>query len=297
MNTARLTLAAFLLAAAAALPARLDASAETGMPPQDAPTITHDDLVAALQGLRDKDTFVLEARVENVEPEGNETAMTSMVIVGGAGGIGGGEQFAGPIEIWKTGEDELVFLSSDPALPRLAYYDNGDRIITRLFYEEQPPVSDKVTGDLSGVLDLDRLLRAVKKAKLEGAADPEGGAVTFKGELTRRLVKNQSGGMALSFVSAQVLRLEAEFVLDTRRRLKSLTFTVVRSDPFAGIKRKALSGDFSGGGVSVSSEMPEPSEEEGTRSIYRLRISGKAPSARAKKFVKEVRTILDEEPL
>jgi len=296
MNIVRFTLAALLLAASASLPVGLETAAGRDAVPQDPHGISEDKLVDALSALRDRGSFVLAAKIENVEPGGNGTGIGTTVIVAGGGG-GGGEPFTGPLEIWRTAEEELVLLSKDPALPRMAFYDDGDRVITRLFYEDRPPATDRVTGDLSGVLDHDRLIRAVKKAKLEPALDEERGTITFKGQLSRRLVKSSGGGMELALMSAQVLKLEAAFVLDSRHRLQSLKFTVVRSDPLAGLKRKALSGDFSGGGVSVSSEMPEPSEEEGTHSIYTLHLSDKGPSAGAKKFVKEVRTILDEEPL
>lgn len=248
-----------------------------------------DKLASAIQALAEEKEFVLSGSVTLEEPDSG--GAQHMIVING-GGSGGGEEYAGPVEIWRTHEDELVIASRD-ALPGFGFFDNGERSITQLNYEDVPVRASSLTSDLVALLDLNRLKRSVRKTDLDSKTGQDGKALVFRGEISKRILRG-GGGSPIQLLAPQVLRVETEFTLDDKMRLVSLKFIVVRSDPFAGLRRKALEGELDGG-IEITSERPDLSEDEGKRYIYTLNVSKKGPSDRAKALLEQVREMLKDE--
>lgn len=247
-------------------------------------------LASAIEALAGEKEIVLSGSITVEEPDSG--GGQHMIVING-GGSGGGEEYTGPVEIWRTDGDELVIASRE-ALPGFGYFDNGERTITRLTFEDIPIRASSLTSDLVALLDPDRLERYVRKADLDSKAGTIGDTIVFHGEISKRILRG-GGGSPFQIMSPQVLRVEAEFVLDEKMRLGSLEFIVVRSDPFANLRRKALEGELDGGIEITTNEKPDVSEDEGKRYIYTLKVSNKGPSDRAKALLKQVREMLKDE--
>jgi hypothetical protein len=247
-------------------------------------------LVKALSAFEKRSEFVLDGKVSLLEADGGEVGMANtMVVIGGAGGSA--PEFEGPIKVWRTTGDELIVFSKD-RLPGFAFYDDGDRAITRIFFEESPVDVSRVTGEIAGLLDLASLLRQVKKAEFDAFLDKEAKTTTLQGALSRRLVKTGRDS-GLQIMPERVLHVMAEFVLDSRDHLESFAITVVRSDPMAGLKRKVISGELGDGGVMKG--LPEPSEEEGKCSVYAFKVTKDKPDKAQRDFQREVSKLLEDE--
>jgi hypothetical protein len=266
------------------------AAAEGAAPEKSLATV--DTLLAALDNLAARDGYVLTGRVASRDPEGEKkSAGMQMIVIGGGGGAG--ESFSGGIEVWRTGDDELIVLSRSP-LPGLGFFDDGDRSITQTCYEDEPVDTKRVTGDLGSLLDIKRLKKAIGKGKLTATVDSGSGAITYGGEISSKAVRSVDAGSPMAMMAPTVLRVEADFVVSEEGALEGCRFTIVRSDPMAGIRRKAASGALTGG-EQIQLGAPEPSDEEGKSDVYTLRVSKRGPSKRALAFREQIGAIIEEE--
>lgn len=246
-----------------------------------------DDPCDPLDRLNGLDEVVLKGTVRHKEA-GDGGGFAQMIVVSNAGG-GGGEAFEGSFEAWRTKEGEWV-MASDQTLPGIVHYDDGERTVTQVAYEDAPLGTSTFTSDLAGLLDFDRLRRALKKAELELVE--EEGIKTYRGEISKRVVSSGTGS-PLQIMAPQVLRLEAEIKVRDDRLL-SLAFIVVRSDPLSALKKQALDGDLDGG-VTMSTGMPEASDEEGKQTVYTLTVKTDGPGDRVKRALEQVKYLMESE--
>jgi hypothetical protein len=246
-----------------------------------------DDPLVSLDGLNEQDQIVLAGTVKH-EEVGDGGGFARMIVVSNAGG-GGGEPFEGAFQAWRTQDGEWV-IASEQALPGVVHYDDGERTVTQVAFEDAPPATASFTGDLAGLLDFDRLRGALKKADLEKVE--ENGVITYRGEISKRVVSRGTGS-PMQIMAPQVLRLEAELTIKDDR-LSVLMFTVIRSDPLSALKKQALDGELDGG-VTMSSGMPEASDEEGKRTVYTLTVKSVGAGDRVKRALKQVKHIMESE--
>jgi hypothetical protein len=206
-------------------------------------------------------------------------------------GVGGaGSKYAGDIDVWRTSKNEL-FVLSKKRLPELAIYDDGDQLIVRTTSGDEALDASQTSMDLAALLDFAALQKAVegmasasgkpKVVRTGGNGEPE----RFECELSTRFIKS-AGGVA-NMAMPKVVRIEARFTLDDKGALAGMRFAVVRSDPFAQIRRNALEGG--GGGTVVVDPSDLGEAEEGPSNVYELRIDGQAPDKRAQSVLESLR--------
>jgi hypothetical protein len=206
-------------------------------------------------------------------------------------GVGGaGSKYSGDIDAWRTSKDEL-FVLTRKRLPELAIYDDGDQLIVRTTCGDDALDASQTSTDLAALLDLGALQKTVEgMATAEGKpkvvrSRVEGELERFECELPPRFIKS-AGGMA-NMAMPKVMRIEARFMLDDKGRLAGMRFAVVRSDPFAQIRRNALDGAGSGPVVVNPTDLGEA--EEGPSNVYELFIDGQAPHKRAQSVLDSLR--------
>lgn len=123
-----------------------------------------DDPCIPLDRLNGLEEIVLSGTVKH-EEMGGGGGFAQMIVVSNAGG-GGGEAFEGSFQAWRTKDGEWV-IATEQSLPGIVHYDDGDRTVTQVAYEDAAPGTSTFTSDLAGLLDFDRLRSALKKAELE----------------------------------------------------------------------------------------------------------------------------------
>ncbi len=258
--------------------------------PGEAETPTASETLSVALERLDQGDVLLHGKVTRIEPEAGMGG-GAVIMIGGAGA--GGAPFSGPIEILRSAGRDTVIVSRE-ALPGFALFDDGDRILTAATYEEEPLDLGPVTQDLSGLLDLAAVRKSLAKVDLAVEQDQETGATTLSCELPKRLIRGASGMAA--FMAPQVLRIEAAFRLDGAALLTGLTLRVVRSDPMADMRDKALTGELESGAVDMGA-MPEPSDREGATTVYELEVSRDKPAPRTEKARGAFLEILENEEL
>ena len=249
-------------------------------------------LVEILSRVFEAREFLFDGQVEYREPKSDDGFGGATIVIGPGGGSGG-EDFEGKIEAWRTAGKELIIASKD-ALPGMAFFDNGDRSVTRTLFEEGGIRTGRLTRDISCLLDPDRLMARIKKVEWKTVTRDDGSLV-FEGALPGSIIRPGAVG-PIAIMAPRVLRVEASFVVSAEGKLTAFAFTVVRSDPMAGFKRQALSGETDGNVTITASGIPEGSQEEGRSYIYRFQVAeGRHAAEATRKFAADIREILENE--
>ncbi len=243
-------------------------------------------LTDSLNALQGPSGFLLTGKVSSKEPDSSAGASVLVFTAGQSG-----EEFKGDMEAWRTDQGELLLVSRD-ALPGMAVYEKGERLLVTTTHEEEPIAAREVSADLTSLLKLDRVVASLESAKVQSEADPSGKSV-FRAALPARLVRSATMG-ASAMIEPKVLRIEAVFTLDAKKNLESVRFSVLRSDPFSGMRERALSGGLESGTVTMSGGEDLSGNAEGKTSVYEL-APGSKPSARADAVLKTMRGILKSE--
>jgi hypothetical protein len=259
----------FLLAACALSPSLL---------PQEPPNAGTVELARAVRALGNAEVVHFSGYVsERTNDEGQSGAV--MVLHGGGDGA---KKFSGAIELVHTKKDELCLISKSK-LPEVILYDDGMRTLVRTTVEDEPTSTADIALDMTALLEPKRLADAIEKA---GAKKHDDGP-RFTCELPARLVKN-GGGLASSF-GPKVMRVDAEITLDEAGAVATMKLDVTRSDPFAGVTRRAIQG---GGGGAISVGTSELSDDEvGATSVYEIHVEKDAPSARMQSALTAMREV------
>lgn len=263
---------------AGGLAALLAQAAPTSTPSSDGSATA---LVAALDALRATPQVVWKAAVSESAPR----AASGGAMIVDAGAMQS-EPFSGTADV-LVGAGGEALLCSDETLPEVVLFRKSGRVLTRATFEGTPPSTVRLSDDLLPLLDLDRLGKSVAKVAWTEQVDPATHARTLLGEVDRKLVKT-SGGGPMGIAAPKVLRITAKFVLDGDGRLVSMNFGVVRSDPLAGLRERALAG---GGTLDFSAESPQEdaAPQEGATAHYDFKPSADAPSERAQQLLAAMR--------
>jgi hypothetical protein len=245
---------------------------------QDASNPGAAELSRALRALSAAEIVHFTGYVSAQSSGGDFGGSVMMVHAGGDSG----KKFAGAIEIVRSKKDETCLISKSK-LPELILFDDGARTLVRTTVEDEPITTAELAPDVSALLDLERLAEAIEKAGAKKHDD----APRFTCELPARFVKSGGGGLARS-IGPKVMRVELEVTLDDAGAPAALKFHVTRSDPFAGITRRALEsggGAFSAGGADLTDD------EEGPTSTYEIHVAKDAPSARLQNALTAMREV------
>jgi hypothetical protein len=240
-------------------------------------------------GLDDGQARAWTGSVREQRPE-DESGPVGGVMVLGAGT--GDPPFEGAIEVLLSEREELL-IASARSLPEVVVYDDGERLLVRTTVEDEPVGAGQLANDLVSLLDLASLAAQVEKAaRVEAGPAAADGSRSAEVELSPRSVRAQNRGM-LGLLAPKILRVRARFELDARGAIRGLRFAVTRTDPMAGVRRRALDGALAGGG-NLAFEGGDLGDEEGATSVYELRASEAEPSARAREALGAMRRICGE---
>jgi hypothetical protein len=218
--------------------------------------------------------------------EGNDSFAAGGVQI--MNGNGGAPEFTGAFELVLTKEGELCAVSSS-LLPEIAVFDSGERRVVRTTVDETPLSVSQLATDLSVLLERPRLVAALEKATVR----TEGDGRTISCELPARLFRATSSGLA-DIGQPRVKSAVLALTLDKSGALEGLRLRVTRNDPFAGLRKKALSGELGtdgGGNVTVTPGDLEAEDAQGAVSTYELRRESRAPSARAEELLRTLRAL------
>ena len=268
-----------------------------------------DVVLDAIRKLEGSDELVVRTRVTRQEAN-NPMAGMGNIIIGGAGGIGGAvpsKPFTGEIEAWRTKDGTLVLMSKKK-LPGFALYLQGETAIAETVVQDEQIQLSTIQNELGSLLELDRLLLWIKKAKWkEDAADKLTGEVTYSGELSKRLIRRGDGGGgggAVMFMGkARVLRVEARLTMSREGVLRDARFRIVRNDPMRKMMKFVMRQGGAPGGLGIPGAPVPPQggddddddKAEGSSSTYALTFEPGRPSERAKAFMSKIKKILAEE--
>lgn len=233
-------------------------------------------------------------KVEVKKPEGDGDEMMGMVFGGPPGG--GGEEFAGEVEVLRTDKGESI-VASTTALPVLAAYDDGKAMSVHAHYAAgKPPSAARFTKMLLPLLRGDALAKAVEKATWTTEAG-EGGATVYVGKLPKSLVEKPEpegmtmggGMMMMGGGSPKVVDVAARFVVGKDGKLAGASIALTRNDPAAAMrkliesKREESDGE---GGIAISPDDFENLEDvEGDTITFALTRGDDAPSKRAARLL------------
>src|SRR5205085_2301642 len=117
-------------------------------------------------------------------------------------------------------------------------------------FENEAPDTSAVVGDLTAMLNLDELLKA--SASASSSTDATSGATTWKLALPKRLLKASSGSAPLAVMQPRIKAASATVVVSREGVATSLKVSVMRTDPMAGIKRRAMEQAAEGGGGAIA---------------------------------------------
>lgn len=243
-------------------------------------------LKVALGRLQEEVSYTLAVTVSEQEPAVAAGGGIAMIVGAGAGD---GAPFEGDLDVWKPAVGELVLASVAP-LPGLEMRVDGDVVLTRTTVADVPLSAARIRSDLLTLLDFERLTDRLGRTSLDVESDAQTGEFRIAGELPAKLIRSGDGS-PMAFMQPSVLRIEAVFVLAEDHSLRSMKFTVVRNDPTAAMRRMAM--EQGGGNIRLNSA-PQASDEEGTISVYEVRVQNGPPSVRAKAFRKQAQEIADQ---
>ncbi len=260
-----------------------------------------DVVLNAVRKLEGREELVVRTRVTR-QGANNPLAGMGNIVIGGAGGGAPSKPFTGEIEAWRTKDGTLVLVSKKK-LPGFALYLKGETTIAETVVEDEQIRLSTIRNELGSLLELDRLLLWMKKAKWkEDAADELTGEVTYSAELSKRLVRrgDGGGGGGVMFMGhAKVLRVEARLTMSRDGTLRDARFRVVRNDPMRKMMKLLINQGGGPGGIPPA--MPpqggddDDDKAEGASSTYALTFEPDRPSERAKAFKSKIEKILAEE--
>ncbi|MEE8104849.1 MAG: hypothetical protein V3T86_04870 [Planctomycetota bacterium] len=273
----------------------LPADAQTPEHPvedEQAGVTAKEDAIATVGAVERGQGFVAAIKVKREQH--NPFGGKAQIIINGAG-LDSGDKFEGGLELWRTDAGATVLLSRK-RLPGFALFLDGERSITETTYGEERISLRELKQELSSLLELDRLLLWMKKAKWErGAADALTGEVAMKANISHRLVRTDDDGVGAIGMAlggrAKVLRVEMGLTRDGNNQLTEMRFRVVRSNPLKGIMRIAMQQGGGGGNNPPMPPIPEQSDE-GAATNYVISFRGGRPSGRAKAFRKRAKELL-----
>lgn len=226
------------------------------------------------------------------EEEGAASSSGGAIIFTGDGSDS--KRFSGKFEAHRTDKGELI-ITSKSALPGVAIYQKDERLIVSTTREDAPVTTNNLEADLTSVLDVDRLAKSVEKAKLEGKTDATSGETTFKGELPAKLIRATSSG-GIGMITPKVMKVKVEFTLTAAGQLHAAKIGVVRSDPLAGLRSRAMSGGVQNGTVTLGADdLDSSSDAEGKTAVYEIEASTSGPSNRTKDALAAMRKVLENE--
>jgi len=244
-------------------------------------------LVKALQKLDAERGFVLTGSV--AKQEAAEAMGGGMQVM--TPGMGP-EPFSGAFEVYRPQRGETL-LTSKSALPGFTLYELDDHRITRMAFEDAPVGTGQLGNDISSLLSLQKVIRAVKKAKLQKQVDAESGITSFTGELTKRLIRagGGGGGGMMAMFAPKVLKIVGRWKLDAKGNLLDIRYEVQRTDPMAAMQAKAMAGEQIDPNTAAADM--EDDETAGPSAIYTLKVKASKPSQRAAHTLKTLRKLAE----
>jgi len=217
------------------------------------------------------------------------------------GGLAGREPFAGAVEAWR-GADGAVVLVSERQLPGFALCLADGDVIQEVTTREGTIGLAQVKAELGALLDPDRFTRALLRARLTPQRDAAaGGDVTFKGEVSRDVVRRIGEGEMEGLMAKRALRAEAECVVTPQGDLVRATITIHHQDPLHEMAAKGLRKVRigAGGGIQVGEEEDDEADDgqhdvETGSTTYALEFGRGGPSERARAFREKARRLAGE---
>lgn len=275
----------------------LVAGALAALGPQDAsesrPSATKADptvLRKALTAVLDAKGFRLSGDVAIRNPEDSGSSGAHVMVLGAGAG---GPPFTGGLELERTAKGEL-FIVSRSKLPGFAIIDDGERAIVSTTFENEPPDTSAVIGDLTALLNLDELVRAGATAPAP-QKDAATGATTWTFQFPKRLLKSAASG-PIAMAQPRVKAASAAVAVGRDGSVVSLRFSVTRTDPMASIKRRAMEHAADGGScTSLAGADDMGGDEEGATSVYSLKPATGEPSRRARKELERLQRAASDE--
>ena len=139
-------------------------------------------LTDALLDFQQSDDLVVKAEVKHKGPEmlqGQGGMVIQMAVSTGGTGI----PYEGKVD--KRGE---MVLLSEKDLPGFKMFVGLDRTVRQTTFEQSAPDLTRLERELGALLEGDRFVRFVRNAELQPEVDPETGVITFKGNLSRKVI-------------------------------------------------------------------------------------------------------------
>ena len=223
--------------------------------------------------------LVLRGRATVDEPAA-DGAGTMVVTVGGASQ----PEFQGELEVLRDKRGELL-VASTRVVPGIVVHDlDGTQLIQTLHADEA--VGAEVTAsDLSALCDLGRLARALARQEIRVDSSKDG--TTYRTKLPKGYLR--SAGGPVQMLQPKVLSIDVTIRVDGKQQLSGLVFSVMRTDPTAAMRERAMGG---GGAIELDagSELPE---HEGATRVYDLKVAA-AASERARAALADMRRAATE---
>ncbi len=263
-----------------------DPAAEEPAAEEPAPKSALDALTNALTEFAAESARI--ARVEVTRQSADAGfAGAGMITVGM--GMDAGKPFTGEAEYWwSKGEEEV--LVSKKELPGFEIFSTDTDSIQRVTFGDSPYDLGKLLGEISSILDPERLEKWLGKATLTLVEEsPE--RTLLRGSVSPRLIEARGGGGGLAQMAmppAKVLALEMEIEIGPGGRLRSIRADLLHNDPMMELAR-AQGTAFPGG--MIEPKVDGSGAVEGGRVTYRCELAG-APSERATAFAVTARELL-----
>lgn len=216
--------------------------------------------------------YVLDGSV--VDEAGDSDSGGGGAIIMGAGGAA---NFHGKFEVVHSAAGELAAVTKG-AMPRVAFIDDGVRRISCVLSEGDEVGAARFSNELSAILAPDEFAKVA--GKVEWTATPgEKGEVTYRASFPIRFLRAVAGGDGMRDIMApKVIGVGVSLKFGADGQISGLTVGVERSDPTSNLRKRALSGELSGGTVSPSEI--EDDGESGQVTTYTLTKKSGKPSKR-----------------
>lgn len=277
--------------------------------PQEAPAAGADvaqgfaaEAAAALRALAQRDlVFEGEARLEQPERDDEDSPFGAdgMFVQILDGSPFGGPPYTGGLEVVLRKEgDRLV--CSERSAPGFVAYADGTTTLKRLTFADAPPPVDPVLNELVQLLDVERLAAEVAAAEVTrtaaGTRTVYGGPLRGAYVLPPKAAADGPFGNPFGGMSASIMELRFELVLDADRACERLEFSVTRSDPQAAMLRQFQAFEVDGEEqgvveIAVDGGPADLEEIEGATSVYTFHALDMAPTERAQKALAELRAV------
>ena len=203
----------------------------------------------------------------------------------------GPEPFSGAFEVYRPQKGETLVMSKS-ALPGFTLYELDEHRISRMTFEDAPVGTGQLGNDVSSLFSLQKLIRAVKRAKLQKQVDKKSGVTTFQGQLTKRLIRAGGGeGGMMAMFAPKVLKVVGRWKIDAQGNLVEIRYEVQRTDPMAALQAKAMAGEQ----IDPATAMEDMEEDEtaGPATIYLFKVKKSVPSKRASDALKTLRKLAE----